>query len=245
MIIAEAYELALAAVTDLWRSGIPTQIKPPRGKDDERLVATYGDRPDRMPPSAWLNIQFFPKSAEQREAIWEKQKQLGRQGILFDTGGGIGGGRDWEIDWSLRCGEYNVEQGMFVEESIRAMHLVNAMDANTWDRGVVRPTIVCLCGSTRFIDAFRSANLKETLAGNIVLSYWLETKSDADLLAAGDLTPDFKEGLVQLHKRKIDLADEILVLNVGGYVGESTRSEIAYARTLGKAVRWLEPENAI
>ena len=50
-----------------------------------------------------------------------------------------------------------------------------------------------------------------------------------------------KEELDRLHKRKIDLADEVLVLNVGGYVGSSTRSEVEYAALTGKPVRWLEP----
>jgi cell division protein FtsB len=63
-------------------------------------------------------------------------------------------------------------------------------------------------------------------------------------------TPEQKIALDELHKRKIDLADEVLVLNVGGYIGESTRSEIEYARKLGKPVRYLEsaanlPLNAI
>lgn len=101
------------------------------------------------------------------------------------------------------------------------------------------PTIVCLCGSTRFADAFREANLRETLAGKIVLSIGCDTKSDADLIALGDLTPEKKAELDELHKRKIDLAEEILVLNVGGYIDDSTRSEIAYAQAMGKRIRWL------
>lgn len=104
-----------------------------------------------------------------------------------------------------------------------------------------RPTIVCLCGSTRFGDAFHEANLKETLAGKIVLSIGCDFKSDADLLLAGSLTPEDKARLDELHLRKIDLADEVLILNVGGYVGESTRREIAYAREHGKRIRWLKP----
>jgi hypothetical protein len=104
-----------------------------------------------------------------------------------------------------------------------------------------RPTIVCLCGSTRFTEAFRAANLNETLAGRIVLTVGCDTKSDLGLF---DLTPDafdrLKAQLDELHKRKIDLADEIFVLNVNGYIGESTRSEIAYATTHGKRVRYLE-----
>jgi hypothetical protein len=96
--------------------------------------------------------------------------------------------------------------------------------------------IVCLCGSTRFGEAFRGANLQETLAGNIVLSIGCEWHSDQAL----HLTSDDKERLDELHLRKIDLADEVLVLNVGGYVGSSTAREIAYAKQHGKPIRWLE-----
>jgi len=99
-----------------------------------------------------------------------------------------------------------------------------------------RPIIVCLCGFTRFLQAFQDANLAETLAGRIVLSVGCDTKSDAML----GLDPIMKVNLDELHKRKIDLADEILVLNVGGYMGASTASEIAYAREQGKHVGWLE-----
>lgn len=106
-----------------------------------------------------------------------------------------------------------------------------------------RPTIVCLCGSTRFGQAFHEANLKETLAGRIVLSIGVDTKSDADLLLAGELTQDDKERLDELHLRKIDLADEILVLNVGGYIGQSTAREIAYAIDHNKPIRWLEDQH--
>lgn len=104
------------------------------------------------------------------------------------------------------------------------------------------PRVVCLCGSTRFGDAFRAANLSETLAGRIVLSIGCDMRSDVEIF--GHLTvaeaEQVKAELDELHKRKIDLADEILVLNVGGYIGKSTRSEIDYAEALGKPVRYLE-----
>jgi hypothetical protein len=96
---------------------------------------------------------------------------------------------------------------------------------------------VTLCGSTRFFEAFREANLRETLAGKIVLSIGCDTKSDDAL----QLQPGDKERLDELHLRKIDLADEVLVLNVGGYVGDSTAREVAYAALTGKPVRYLEP----
>lgn len=102
-----------------------------------------------------------------------------------------------------------------------------------------RPLIVCLCGSTRFFEAFQKANYDETLAGHIVLSIGCDTKSDAGL----GITEDQKKMLDELHKRKIDLADEVLVLNVGGYIGSSTRGEIEYARAHDKPIRWLEPNS--
>lgn len=104
------------------------------------------------------------------------------------------------------------------------------------------PKIVCLCGSTRFYSEFQEANLRETLAGNIVLSIGCSMKSDQEHF--GNLPEDelkvIKTNLDELHKRKIDLADEILVLNVGGYIGDSTKSEIDYAITLNRGIRWLE-----
>lgn len=102
------------------------------------------------------------------------------------------------------------------------------------------PRTVVLCGSTRFAQAFHEANLRETLAGRMVLSIGCDTKSDADLLLAGEITEADKERLDVLHLFKIDRADEVLVLNVGGYLGNSTRREIAYARACGKLLRWLE-----
>ena len=102
-----------------------------------------------------------------------------------------------------------------------------------------RPTIVCLCGSTRFMEAFQKAKLEETLAGKIVLTIGCDTKSDGELFK-GPGGEDIKKKLDALHKEKIALADEILVLNVGGYIGESTKSEIECARWLGKKVHYLE-----
>ncbi len=95
--------------------------------------------------------------------------------------------------------------------------------------------IVCLCGSIRFGEMFRYVNQRETLAGKIVLAPGC-FQGDVVL----EVLPGVKGQLDELHLRKIDLADEILVVNVGGYVGESTRQEIAYARRQGKRVRWLE-----
>jgi hypothetical protein len=106
-----------------------------------------------------------------------------------------------------------------------------------------RPVIVCLCGSTRFMKEFHEANLRETLAGHIVLTIGCDFKSDADLLLAGELTQEDKARLDELHLRKIDLADEVLILNVNGYLGESTRREWQYAQAHGKRIRWLVENN--
>lgn len=98
------------------------------------------------------------------------------------------------------------------------------------------PKIVCLCGSGRFMWAFEKAEFEETLAGHIVLTIGCNTK---DVARCEDLAR-YKPMLDELHKRKIDLCDEVFVLNVKGYIGESTRSEIEYAQTHSKLIRYLE-----
>lgn len=95
--------------------------------------------------------------------------------------------------------------------------------------------IVCLCGSTRFKDAYIEANKYETLKGNIVLSVGLFGHEEGI-----DMDWPTKAMLDSLHLRKIDLADEILVLNIGGYIGKSTAREIKYAKNTGKGVRFIE-----
>lgn len=110
------------------------------------------------------------------------------------------------------------------------------------DFGGPRPPITVLCGSTRFGHSFQEQNLRLTMAGHIVLSIGCDTRSDHELWRNLDeaAMEALKDRLDVLHKRKIDLADEVLVLNVGGYIGESTRSEIEYAIKLGRPVRYLE-----
>lgn len=103
--------------------------------------------------------------------------------------------------------------------------------------------VITLCGSTRFKDTFLDAQKKLTLEGNIVISVGLFGHSgDSEVwenMDEGTLTKT-KEMLDDMHKRKIDMADEIFVINVGGYIGSSTKSEIEYAIATGKAVRYLE-----
>ena len=104
--------------------------------------------------------------------------------------------------------------------------------------------VITLCGSTRFKDAFMEEQKRLTLEGNIVISVGLFGHAgDSEVWEgmAEDTMTKTKEMLDDMHKRKIDMADEIFVINVGGYIGSSTRSEIEYAAATGKAVRYLEP----
>lgn len=97
--------------------------------------------------------------------------------------------------------------------------------------------VITLCGSTRFKEQFLEAQKSLTLEGNIVISVGLFGHSGDDEA----WTEGTKEMLDDMHKRKIDMADEILVINVGGYIGNSTKSEIEYAKANGREVRYLEP----
>ena len=103
--------------------------------------------------------------------------------------------------------------------------------------------VITLCGSTRFKDEFMEAQKRLTLEGNIVISVGLFGHSGDnevwESMDEGTLTKT-KEMLDDMHKRKIDMADEIFVINVDGYIGDSTRSEIEYAREHGKTIRYLE-----
>lgn len=103
------------------------------------------------------------------------------------------------------------------------------------------PEIVVLCGSTRFYDAFQEANYRLTMLGKIVLSVGFYPHSKAEHGHGEGIGHDSSEKtmLDELHLRKIDLADSVLVLNVGGYIGTSTKREIEYATSLGKPIRYL------
>ena len=101
---------------------------------------------------------------------------------------------------------------------------------------VGRFPVITLCGSTRFKEQFLEAQKRLTLEGNIVISIGLFGHSGDDEV----WTPGTKEMLDNMHKRKIDMADAIYVINVGGYIGSSTRSEIEYAEKHGKTIMYLE-----
>ena len=96
--------------------------------------------------------------------------------------------------------------------------------------------VITLCGSTKFKDDFIREQKRLTLEGNIVISVGLFGHSGDDEV----FTEGVKEMLDDMHKRKIDMADEIFVINRNGYVGSSTKSEIEYALRHGKVVRYME-----
>lgn len=102
-----------------------------------------------------------------------------------------------------------------------------------------RPQIVCLCGSARFVQEFRAVNRDLTLAGTIVVA-------PAELEHADQqITDGQKAALGTLHLAKIDLADRVLVVNPGGYIGESTRREIRYAHQAGKPVGYTDDPDSV
>jgi len=103
-------------------------------------------------------------------------------------------------------------------------------------------TIITLCGSTKFKDEFLRVQKDLTLKGNIVISVGLFGHADGEYEKI--ITDEVKIMLDDMHKRKIDMADEIFVINKGGYIGTSTKSEIEYAIETGKKVNYLEPFNA-
>lgn len=108
-----------------------------------------------------------------------------------------------------------------------------------------RPTIITLCGSTRFKEAINVVNARLTMKGNIVISLGVFghiDMPDADWTTGGS---EAKRILDDLHRWKIDLADRICVVSVGGYIGDSTRGEIKYAKREDKPIDyWDFPEGA-
>ena len=106
-----------------------------------------------------------------------------------------------------------------------------------------RYQVITLCGSTRFKKEFMEVQKRLTLEGNIVISVGLFGHSGDDEVWDGmdeGTVSKTKEMLDDMHKRKIDMADSIYVINVGGYIGDSTRSEIVYAKEHGKGILYLE-----
>lgn len=110
----------------------------------------------------------------------------------------------------------------------------------------MKPKIICICGSTRFADLHAIMKWELEKAGNVIclminyLPEWYAKSQGWQGLAHFGEQSGFKELLDELHLRKIDLADEVFVINKDGYIGESTRREIEYAKAQGKPVRYME-----
>ena len=97
--------------------------------------------------------------------------------------------------------------------------------------------VITLCGSTKFKDEFLQQQKRLTLEGNIVISVGLFGHADGEYKTV--ITDEVKEMLDDIHKRKIDMSDAIFVIDVDGYIGSSTRSEIEYAKATGKEIMYL------
>lgn len=139
--------------------------------------------------------------------------------------------RDWsvqcaDVDYIDTCSRFRIPGEPYCENHLYYYRTV--------------PKIITLCGSTRYWETFRDVGLDLTMAGIIVLSIGIAAP-DSMVLAY----PDTQQGKYQknmldsLHKDKISMSSQILVLNVAGYIGDSTKSEINHALTFGKKVRWL------
>ena len=102
--------------------------------------------------------------------------------------------------------------------------------------------VITLCGSTRFKEEFFKVQKQLTLDGNIVISVGFFGDADGEFENA--IIPEIKVMLGEIHKRKIDMSDEIYVINKNGYIGESTKGEIEYAMKTRKRVNYLECINA-
>ncbi len=110
-----------------------------------------------------------------------------------------------------------------------------------------RPIVTTICGSTRYAEAQQLAQMHLSMMGRIVIPCGLYGHADhpqgaKHLTSDGDETKPEKQGLDELHYRKIDLSDGIFVVNVAGHVGSSTRREIEYAFTHAKNVEWMFPD---
>lgn len=109
-----------------------------------------------------------------------------------------------------------------------------------------KPKVICICGSTRFADQHAVMRWELEKLGHICLmiNYLPSWYADAQGWHGNDHFGEkagLKEHLDELHLRKIDMSDEVYVINVGGYIGESTRNEIEYAEKQNKPIIYLEP----
>jgi len=193
---------------------------------------------------AWLAYKNMVDVSAGRDLADADRRAGAAERQLEDARDTIYRSRSWRDGWKRRLGYgENVSFDVVFDDLLaKARPDVAPIIARAKKNETARPTVVCICGSTRFYDAWQKAIYDETMKGNITLQVGFY--HHADPLSHGQevgCSPEQKIMLDELHKRKIDLADEIFVLNVNGYIGDSTRSEIRYARDHGKLIRFLEP----
>lgn len=159
----------------------------------------------------------------------------------------------WHTDGAIRCISQNgiTEVGDTWESMVmqrlkehfqdRFKEVYHSTNTNHRDFTIyfkAAPKKICYCGSLRVaLDAFKKAEYEAVMKGEIAL---LPCCMFVDIQREYGAESDYKTKADELHKRKIDLCDEVFVLNVGGYIGESTRSEIEYAKAIGKPIVYLE-----
>ena len=122
------------------------------------------------------------------------------------------------------------------------MNLVEDQQAPQSAEGEAK--VITLCGSTKFEAEFAEVNQRLTMEGCVVISLGMFSLPE---LTGYDWAVDgsaLKARLATVHLQKVRMADEVYVVDPGGYVGESTRREIAYAESLGKPVRYLSRERS-
>lgn len=161
------------------------------------------------------------------------------------------------LGWYRRCDSFvrqaraNQAAGQPLPDADTILGWMERLRPSVVDAGreaglVDRPQVICLCGSTRFYEEFQRASYELTMAGHIVLSvgfYWHDPAGQGEGVGLPDsevTRAAVKEGLDELHKRKIDMADSVMVVSdEAGYIGDSTRSEISYAIAHGKPVAFM------
>lgn len=127
---------------------------------------------------------------------------------------------------------------LYDERMVRLAHsLGTGYTAQEVKEIIGKPKIICYCGSLRVaLEAFKKAEYEAVLNGEIAL---LPCCMFVDIQREYGAESDYKIKADDLHKRKIDISDEVFILNVDGYIGESTRSEIEYAKSINKPIKYL------
>lgn len=165
---------------------------------------------------------YFFTLEEGLRMMSEEFKRINSEGKDFD-----GCPYEWDFKW-------------MTEEDYA--ELSQSPDKPTYEPMPEKRKVVCYCGSLRVaLDAFKKAEYEAVLKGEIAL---LPCCMFVDIEREYGAESDYKQKADDLHKRKIDICDEVFVLNVGGYIGSSTKSEIEYAQSIGKPIKYLEPINS-